>query len=262
MGHSFAGIDFSLTGPYRTLSSCAGTCFGRSAAIRWRWSGVDDGRHDDSSCFADEVAIDFPSVAPAVDRMRRAFIADERRRGAARGDHPVFARGTRGNDGPAGGSGPLHVPYLRRARRNVDRIVPPVPRQRRRAASPPAAGAGAGRRHRRHALLLHRDPASPSPDPDRAAGSRRLTAVERHVTVLGILTSLWGALAMLVGVALLFLSAGALAILAGPDGDTRRVRRGIDGRHVRRTGRVSLLWGGATSGPACCCGAATRLDAS
>jgi DnaJ-class molecular chaperone len=29
------------------------------------------------SCFADEVVIDFPSVAPAVDRIRRAFLADE-----------------------------------------------------------------------------------------------------------------------------------------------------------------------------------------
>ena len=37
----------------------------------------EDHRHD-ASCFADEVAIDFPSVAPAVDRMRRAFLADER----------------------------------------------------------------------------------------------------------------------------------------------------------------------------------------
>jgi hypothetical protein len=37
-----------------------------------------DARHDAASCFADEVAIDFPSVAPAVDRMRQAFVADER----------------------------------------------------------------------------------------------------------------------------------------------------------------------------------------
>ncbi len=29
-------------------------------------------------CFADEVVVDFPSVAPAVDRMRNAFLADER----------------------------------------------------------------------------------------------------------------------------------------------------------------------------------------
>ncbi len=39
----------------------------------------EDGRHD-VSCFADEVVIDFPSVAPALDRMRRAFLADERPR--------------------------------------------------------------------------------------------------------------------------------------------------------------------------------------
>lgn len=32
----------------------------------------------DANCFADEVVIDFPSVAPAVDRMRNAFLADER----------------------------------------------------------------------------------------------------------------------------------------------------------------------------------------
>lgn len=32
----------------------------------------------DGSCFADEVVVDFPSVAPAVERIRRAFLADER----------------------------------------------------------------------------------------------------------------------------------------------------------------------------------------
>jgi hypothetical protein len=49
--------------------------FGRGPiAIR---SGADV--RADSNCFADEVAIDFPSVAPAVDRIRRAFLADEPR---------------------------------------------------------------------------------------------------------------------------------------------------------------------------------------
>jgi len=33
---------------------------------------------DEHRWFADEVVIDFPSVAPAVERMRRAFLADER----------------------------------------------------------------------------------------------------------------------------------------------------------------------------------------
>jgi hypothetical protein len=37
----------------------------------------EDNRHD-ASCFADEVAVDFPSVAPAVDRIRRGLLADER----------------------------------------------------------------------------------------------------------------------------------------------------------------------------------------
>jgi hypothetical protein len=32
----------------------------------------------DAGCFADEVVIDFPSVAPAVDRMRNAFLEEER----------------------------------------------------------------------------------------------------------------------------------------------------------------------------------------
>jgi hypothetical protein len=31
-----------------------------------------------ASCFADDVVIDFPSVASAVERMRSAFLADER----------------------------------------------------------------------------------------------------------------------------------------------------------------------------------------
>ena len=46
---------------------------GGSAAI----AGGTDHRSD-ASCFADEVVIDFPSVASAVDRMRSAFLADER----------------------------------------------------------------------------------------------------------------------------------------------------------------------------------------
>jgi hypothetical protein len=37
----------------------------------------EDNRHD-VSCFADEVVVDFPSVAPAVDRIRRGFLAEER----------------------------------------------------------------------------------------------------------------------------------------------------------------------------------------
>lgn len=37
----------------------------------------DEGAHE-TNCFADEVAVDFPSVAPAIDRIRRGLQADER----------------------------------------------------------------------------------------------------------------------------------------------------------------------------------------
>ena len=36
-----------------------------------------DPHSDDVTCFEDEVVVDFPSVAPAVDRIRAAFLADE-----------------------------------------------------------------------------------------------------------------------------------------------------------------------------------------
>ena len=39
--------------------------------------GSEDGHHE-VSCFADEVVVDFPSVAPAIDRIRSAFLAGER----------------------------------------------------------------------------------------------------------------------------------------------------------------------------------------
>lgn len=38
----------------------------------------DTGRATHADCFADEVVIDFPSVAPAVERMRHAFVEIDR----------------------------------------------------------------------------------------------------------------------------------------------------------------------------------------
>ena len=48
--------------------------FGRNSLV------VSGGREFrvDTSCFADEVVVDFPSVARAVDRIRRSFLDDER----------------------------------------------------------------------------------------------------------------------------------------------------------------------------------------
>ncbi len=41
--------------------------------------GVDDAALPSHACFADEVVIDFPSVAPVVERMRRSFTEPDRR---------------------------------------------------------------------------------------------------------------------------------------------------------------------------------------
>ena len=76
IGHSLSAIDFSLGDPYRTRSLMHGHTdkrFGGGPAVMTR----DDSRHD-QNWFADEVIIDFPSVAPAVERIRRSFLADER----------------------------------------------------------------------------------------------------------------------------------------------------------------------------------------
>src|ERR1051326_3540286 len=48
---------------------------GHAIAVR----GTEDIRHE-RSCFADEVVVDFPSIARAVERMRSAFVADEHAR--------------------------------------------------------------------------------------------------------------------------------------------------------------------------------------
>jgi hypothetical protein len=69
--------------------------------------------------------------------------------------------------------------------------------------------------------------------------------VERHVTVLGILTSLWGVLAMLVGASLLLLAAGAVAILVGPDGDAVGFAAALTAGTFAAAGVFALVWGGA-----------------
>jgi hypothetical protein len=62
---------------------------------------------------------------------------------------------------------------------------------------------------------------------------------------LGILASLWGALAMLVGVSMLLESAGALVILAGPDGDVVGLAAGVTAAAFAAIGVFMLLWGAA-----------------
>ena len=72
--------------------------------------------------------------------------------------------------------------------------------------------------------------------------------MERHVDILAILCTLWGALAMLVGVSLLLLSAGALAILFGPDGSAVGFAAGVTATAFAIMGTVALIWGGVHVG--------------
>jgi DnaJ-class molecular chaperone len=54
----------------------AWNAFGRFGGYALAVRGADEIRHD-RRWFADEVVVDFPSVAPAVERMRHAFVAEE-----------------------------------------------------------------------------------------------------------------------------------------------------------------------------------------
>jgi hypothetical protein len=68
--------------------------------------------------------------------------------------------------------------------------------------------------------------------------------VDRHVALLAILASLWGALAALVGVSMLLLAAGALAIMVGPEGEAVALAAGFTTAVFAAVGVFSLLWGG------------------
>jgi len=67
--------------------------------------------------------------------------------------------------------------------------------------------------------------------------------VERHVRLLAILASLWGALATLVGVSLLLLAVGALAILVGPEGEAVGLAAGLTAAVFAGIGGFTLVWG-------------------
>jgi hypothetical protein len=64
-----------MVGPYGTNSSMHGHTFRPSGGMLT--AAPDDTQQYDASCFADDVIVDFPSVAPALDRIRRAFLAEE-----------------------------------------------------------------------------------------------------------------------------------------------------------------------------------------
>ena len=69
--------------------------------------------------------------------------------------------------------------------------------------------------------------------------------MERHVNLLGVLETLWGALAMLVGVSMLLLAAGAVAAAVDPFGEAMGFAAGLTAAIFAVIGLFALLWGGA-----------------
>ena len=69
--------------------------------------------------------------------------------------------------------------------------------------------------------------------------------MDRHVHLVGVLTTVWGALAMLVGVSMLLLSAGALVELLDPVGTGMGFAAGLTATVFALIGVFALLWGGA-----------------
>jgi hypothetical protein len=68
--------------------------------------------------------------------------------------------------------------------------------------------------------------------------------VQRHLSILAILVRVWGFLAVLVGVSMLLLSAGALAILLSP-GRSVSVAAALTTATFISIGVFALIWGGA-----------------
>lgn len=69
--------------------------------------------------------------------------------------------------------------------------------------------------------------------------------MERHVTLLGILAGLWGALAVVVGVSMLLLAVGAVVELVDPAGAGVEFAAGVTAAVFALIGVLALAWGGA-----------------
>ncbi len=69
--------------------------------------------------------------------------------------------------------------------------------------------------------------------------------MDSHVTLLGLLTRLWGALSVLVGVSMLFLAAGALAELRDPSASSVAIAAGFAGITFLLLALCAMAWGAA-----------------
>ncbi len=67
--------------------------------------------------------------------------------------------------------------------------------------------------------------------------------MERHVTLLGILTGLWGGLAILIGVSMALIAAGAVAQMLEPRTASVGLAASLTAGMFALLGVVALLWG-------------------
>lgn len=67
--------------------------------------------------------------------------------------------------------------------------------------------------------------------------------MDRHVTILAILTTVWGALVMLVGLSALLLAVGPVAILIEPRVEGMGLAAGFMAALFAVTGLFALVWG-------------------
>lgn len=68
--------------------------------------------------------------------------------------------------------------------------------------------------------------------------------MERHVTLLGILAGIWGGLALVVGLSMLLLSAGAMAEAVDPSTAGIELAAGVTAAVFALIGGLALAWGG------------------
>ncbi len=68
--------------------------------------------------------------------------------------------------------------------------------------------------------------------------------MERHVTLLGILAGIWGGLALVVGLSMLLLSAGAMAEAIDPSTAGIELAASVTAAVFALIGGLALAWGG------------------
>ena len=68
--------------------------------------------------------------------------------------------------------------------------------------------------------------------------------MDRHLSILAILTNIWGALVMLIGVSAILLAAGPVAILSSPQVEGVGLAAGVMAVIFAVVGLFALVWGG------------------